>query len=95
MPNIKNQGLRRVQVLQNRIMRILTGLHYWNTSPSDLLRSFNILNVTERLDCFNCIQVFKCPSNTAPVPGICLTYYTHEENLIPILLEISMIHLIN
>ena len=67
MPNIKNQGLRRVQVLQNRIMRILTGLHYWNTSPSDLLRSFNILNVTERLDCFNCIQVFKCPSNTAPV----------------------------
>ena len=74
--------LRRVHMLQNRIIRRITGLYNWNTSPNDLLRLFNILNVTQIRDYINCIQVFKwyIMSDMLHSPGEFNSYVTRNSN---------------
>lgn len=58
--------IKRVQVLQNKIFRMIVGDYSWETSPRDILRYFNIPNVIQRRDYFNGLQVFKCLHDLSP-----------------------------
>ena len=49
--------IQRVQRLQNKIFRLITGDYSYDTSPKDILQNFNIPDVLQRHDYFNGIQV--------------------------------------
>ena len=59
--------IQRVQRLQNKIFRLITGDYSYDTSPKDILQHFNIPDVLQRRDYFNGIQVYKCINDIAPM----------------------------
>ena len=56
----------RVQRLQNKIFRLITGDYSWDTSPRTILERFNVPNVSQRRDYFNAMQTYKCLHDQSP-----------------------------
>lgn len=61
-----NCQVDRVQKLQNKIIRIISGNFSWDISPRDILQEYNIPNVRQRRDYFNSVQVYRCNNDSYP-----------------------------
>ena len=61
-----NYQIKRVQRLQNKIFRLITGDYSWDTSPRTILERFNVPNVIQRRDYFNAMQTYKCLHDQSP-----------------------------
>ena len=60
-------NINKVQQLQNRAARILTGnVDYVNTRGIDLVNNLGLMNVTQRRDCFMLIMMFKSIHGLVP-----------------------------
>ena len=59
--------LLRLQRLQNRAARIITGIYDYNVSASELVKSLGWVSLEKRCAYFTAITVFKCINNNAPV----------------------------
>ena len=58
--------IQRVQRLQNKIFRLITGDYSWNSSPMDILSKFDIPSVSQWRDYFNGINVYRCLNDSFP-----------------------------
>ena len=59
--------LLRLQRLQNRAARIITGIYDYNVSASELVKSLGWVSLEKRCAYFTAITVFKCINKNAPV----------------------------
>ena len=58
--------IQRVQRLQNRLIRLITGDYSWESSPRNMLNQFHIPNVLQRRDYFSGIYVYKSLNDQFP-----------------------------
>ena len=72
--------VQRVQRLQNKIIRLVTGIYSWDISPRIILQDLDIANVTQRRNYFNGINVFKCLDGSFPNYMSDMLSYTSEYN---------------
>ena len=62
-----NQNIRKIQLLQNRTARIITGNYdYINIRGIDLVRQLKWMTITQRRDYFTSLMMFKCVHGMAP-----------------------------
>ena len=73
--------LNRVQRLQNKMFRMMTGNYDWNTSISGILKDFNIPNISQRRDYFNGVQMYRSLHGTLPDYMSDQIHYVHELNV--------------
>lgn len=72
--------LDKVQRLQNRAARIVTGNYSWNVRGTDLVSELGWQNVTQRRDYFTALLVFKALHGMAPVYIQDMFTYSREVN---------------
>ena len=66
MITVSKCQIQRVQRLQNKNFRLITGDYSWNSSPRDILSKFDIPSVSQRRDYFNDIKVYRCLKGSFP-----------------------------
>ena len=75
-----NCHIKKLQRLQNKIVRILKGDFNWESSPSLMLTELNIPNIIQRRDYFIGIQVFRCLNDLYPPYISDMLQYANEYN---------------
>ena len=76
-----NKYINKVQSLQNRAARIITGKYDWSTRGIDLVKELGWQNVRERRDYFTALLVHKAIHNNAPAMIQDLFTLSNEINL--------------
>ena len=76
-----NYQIQRIQRLQNKIIRLISGNYSWEISPRDILGEYNIPTVTQRRNYFNGINVFRSLNGSFPNYMCDLLTYTSDYNV--------------
>ena len=73
--------IQRVQRLQNRLIRLITGDYSWESSPRNMLNQFHMPNVLQRRDYFSGIYVYKSLNDQFPSYMSDLLHHVSEYNM--------------
>ena len=77
---ISENGLRKLEILQNKVMHLMTGLDFY-TPTKDLLKSSKQLSVHQLVAYHTCCQVFKIESSKLPSYHYERLFLNPDENM--------------